>query len=372
MNYFFGKCKFFVLLFFIYYFCFIFNSYYMNRIICIVILCLWGFMAEGRAQTSLRELIDKMSDSDRKEYFENAKHYIETTYYNQLFATFFDCSTHSYVVEDLMAEDVAQCKPEILWKGGECRFLSPMEYMYCLNREYRELNADELEFTVNNINFSPEILPYSVSGFRVWADYDLEVRYQSRVLLKHRCRMYCLFPQYFVKTRIRMLQVEPLSDFAEDQPLSSIAISSEEECYNEAILWYEQKEKYLPLLRELTENGYTEVIERNTKTAEQGEGDTTKALRRLKFEKAVSDYDKRLYSSAFPVFKELAELGDSYAQNYTGLCYDYGLGITEDKTEALEWYTKAAEQGVADAQFKLGTCYFFGRGISIDCCKMVY
>lgn len=268
----------------------------MNRVINIVIICLCGVVRNSYAQTSLQELIDKMSDSDRKEYFENAKHYIETTYYNQLFATLFDYGTYAYVVEDLMAEDVVQCKPEILWKGGECRFLSPMEYLYCLNREYRELNADELEFTVSNIIFSPEILPHSVSGFCVWADYDLEVHYQSRTLLTHRCRMYCLFPKYFVKTRIRLLQVEPLGDFADGQ--SAFSISSDEKRYNEAMHWYVQKqeEKYLPVFRELAEKGYTEA----------------------EYRYGICLRNKKMFEEAVLWFEKAAIKGHAKAQNLFG------------------------------------------------------
>lgn len=323
----------------------------MNRIIHIVILCLWGFVAGVRAQTSLQELIDKMSDSDRKEYFDNARNYIEYTYYNQLFATLSNRDAYAYVVEDLMAESNVQCKPEILWKGGERRYLSPMEYMYCLNREYRELNTDELEFTVSNINFSPEIRPYSVSGFRVWADYDLEVRYQNCTLLKRRCRMYCLFPKYYVATRVRLLQVEPLKDLAMPQPVSAVAAPSDEERYNEAVHWYElkQKDMYLPIFRELAEREYTEA----------------------EWMYGVCLHDEKKFDEAVYWYRRAVKKNHAKSQNSLGYCYSFGEGVKKDSIQALVLYKKSAEQGCAQAQCNLGICYATGYGVTLDEAKAI-
>ena len=318
----------------------------MNRIIHIVILCLWGFVVGIRAQTSLQELIDKMSDSDRKEYFDNARNYIENTYYNQLFATLSNRDAYAYVVEDLMAERDVQCKPEILCKGDEQRYLTPMEYMYCLGREFRDLNTDELEFEVSNIDFSPDILPYSTLSLRVWADYDLEVRYQNRTLLKRRCRMYCLFPRYHVVTRVRLLQVEPLKDLVAPQPVSVVAVSSYEARYNKALHWYEQKrkDKYLPVFRELAEKGYTEA--------------------EWKYGHCL--HDEKKFSEAVYWYRRAVKKNHAKAQNSLGYCYNYGEGVEKDLKQAVTWYRKSAEQGNAWAQCNLGNCYLDGEGVPKD------
>ncbi len=43
--------------------------------------------------------------------------------------------------------------------------------------------------------------------------------------------------------------------------------------------------------------------------------------------------------------------------------YENGLGVSQDYTEAVNWYTKAAEQGWTDAQLNLGLMYAYGRGM---------
>ena len=62
-------------------------------------------------------------------------------------------------------------------------------------------------------------------------------------------------------------------------------------------------------------------------------------------------------------YRKAAEQGDADAQFNLGVCYEYGYGITQDSTEAVNWYRKAAEQGNADAQYNLGTCYQEGIGV---------
>jgi TPR repeat protein len=46
--------------------------------------------------------------------------------------------------------------------------------------------------------------------------------------------------------------------------------------------------------------------------------------------------------------------------------YDKGLGVTQDKDEALKWYMKAAEAGISEAQFRLGVKYDLGDGVLKD------
>jgi hypothetical protein len=60
---------------------------------------------------------------------------------------------------------------------------------------------------------------------------------------------------------------------------------------------------------------------------------------------------------------QMAEKGDSRAQNLLGLRYVSGEGVTQDEREAVRWFTKAAEQGNVSAQSKLGSIYFRGRDI---------
>ena len=51
--------------------------------------------------------------------------------------------------------------------------------------------------------------------------------------------------------------------------------------------------------------------------------------------------------------------------------YQYGYGVSQDYSKAVEWYTKAAEQGNATAQCNLGYMYQYGYGVSQDYSKAV-
>jgi putative methionine-R-sulfoxide reductase with GAF domain len=61
--------------------------------------------------------------------------------------------------------------------------------------------------------------------------------------------------------------------------------------------------------------------------------------------------------------KELADKGDSAAENAIGLRYASGDGVKQDEKEAVSWFTKAAEDGNVKAQVALGTRYWAGRGV---------
>lgn len=54
-----------------------------------------------------------------------------------------------------------------------------------------------------------------------------------------------------------------------------------------------------------------------------------------------------------------AETGNVEAQYLLGKMYDRGgLGVPENKVEALKWYRAAANQGCPDAQYELGYKYY--------------
>ena len=49
-----------------------------------------------------------------------------------------------------------------------------------------------------------------------------------------------------------------------------------------------------------------------------------------------------------------------------GYCFDNGEGVAQNKTKAVEWYTKAAEKGNSDAMYNLGYCFEFGDGVDLN------
>ena len=75
------------------------------------------------------------------------------------------------------------------------------------------------------------------------------------------------------------------------------------------------------------------------------------------------------YSSAFEIFKPLAELGDARSQAGLGSVYDLGK---QDYRQAAYWYTKSAEQGLSIAQYYLGLMYRKGDGVQQSDMKAVY
>ena len=62
--------------------------------------------------------------------------------------------------------------------------------------------------------------------------------------------------------------------------------------------------------------------------------------------------------------KQLAEKGDSAAENALGLRYASGDGVRQDEKEAAFWFARAAENGNVKAQFALATRYWAGRGVT--------
>ena len=51
------------------------------------------------------------------------------------------------------------------------------------------------------------------------------------------------------------------------------------------------------------------------------------------------------------------------AQYVTGLLYERGVGVTEDKLTALSWFQKSADIGNAKAQVRMGYAYLLGEGV---------
>ena len=72
------------------------------------------------------------------------------------------------------------------------------------------------------------------------------------------------------------------------------------------------------------------------------------------------------YTTAYRLWKPLAEQGDAGAQRYLGTMYDKGHGVARDHDAAVRWYRKAAEQGDASAQSMLAFMYYNGAGVPQD------
>lgn len=81
-------------------------------------------------------------------------------------------------------------------------------------------------------------------------------------------------------------------------------------------------------------------------------------------DKADNYYNQGNYSEAYKQCELI--LGNDRAQEVMGLLYYFGLGVTQNRAEAVKWFEKAAAQGLNVAMFNLGYCYENGEGVSRD------
>jgi Sel1 repeat len=72
------------------------------------------------------------------------------------------------------------------------------------------------------------------------------------------------------------------------------------------------------------------------------------------------------YETALSLWMPLAENGDAEAQNYLGILYSLGMGVSRDYKKSLKWYERSAKAGYADAQRNYGDMINFGRGVPKD------
>lgn len=70
--------------------------------------------------------------------------------------------------------------------------------------------------------------------------------------------------------------------------------------------------------------------------------------------------EEPMYEKAFEYYQS-AEKQNVISEGI-GLCYEYGLGVEENETEAFKYYTLAANDGYTAAKYRLGLCYKYGRG----------
>ena len=75
---------------------------------------------------------------------------------------------------------------------------------------------------------------------------------------------------------------------------------------------------------------------------------------------------QRTERETFLQYKAKATKGNGVAQKNLANCYFAGQGVTQDYSEAVNWYRKAAEQNVSGAQVQLGYCYENGKGVEKD------
>lgn len=64
---------------------------------------------------------------------------------------------------------------------------------------------------------------------------------------------------------------------------------------------------------------------------------------------------------AFAYFKKAAE--QEWYSEGLGICYELGIGVEENETEAFKYYTLAADSGNVTSMYRIGLCYYNGVGV---------
>ena len=80
----------------------------------------------------------------------------------------------------------------------------------------------------------------------------------------------------------------------------------------------------------------------------------------------VAAFQSGEYENALELWIPRAQKGDVEAQNYLGIQYTLGLGVTKNYKEAVKWYEQAAKAGLPDAQRNFGDMFHYGRGVPQD------
>ena len=335
---------------------------------------------------------DNLPQEDRDEFFKNARHYIQDSYYYGIAEAISNADVHEGLIEFLMAGEESRYQPELLLEPGQQRYLTPAQYLERIRQDFSEIDSDDLEFIVDNFSFDNRVVenPENTLNCFIQVEYDLTVKRIETILLKRRCRMCCLFPDPLIKRNVKTMQIEPLEDIyiaSEIFPVSETQLqASDETRFQEARTWYFQglTERYLPVFQELANKGYaaaqyylgycyysgkgvtqdyTEAVKWYRKAAERR---NTNAQFNLGYCYQSGKGVPQNETKAVEWYRKAAEGGNTNAQFILGYYYQSGKGVPQNETKAVEWYRKAAEGGNTKAQCNLGNCYYWGYGVTLD------
>lgn len=83
-------------------------------------------------------------------------------------------------------------------------------------------------------------------------------------------------------------------------------------------------------------------------------------------------YLKGEFNSAYEIWHELANDGDSDSQAWIGAMYANGDGRTASNEKSFEWYLKAAKKGHAMAAANVGAALYMGNGVKKNIKDAIY
>ena len=365
----------------------------MKHIISILFLLVCSLGCSYAQTSPWEKAYNDLPRKERDEYYENAHHFLQNIYYDQITAAIEDVEIHPFITEELIDREEAETvryQPEFVLERGKQRILTFSQYLLEASNTFQG-KSDGLEFVVSNI------------------------------------------PEAQYKKRIRLMQIEPLEDGVvistktqEAQHTHQTNILTELEkgtkeaiptnnILEEAIHFYNKEEydKAFSMFQTLANQqdsvaqyylglcyyegqgiaqDFFEAEKWFKKSANQGYGMAQSKLDALnyimptasfigssweslwsyepapidKYLQAYRLYNNYKYTEAFSEFKELAESGLDDAQCQLGECYNLGHGVKKNDKNAAYWYQKAAQGGNVTAQYKLAYCYEYGIGVDGD------
>lgn len=89
------------------------------------------------------------------------------------------------------------------------------------------------------------------------------------------------------------------------------------------------------------------------------------------FETAYGNNDSPYIKTAFELYSEAANLGNTQAYADIACCYDYGHYVSVDKAKAREWWTKLANTGDGPSCYFVAQYYARGEGVEQDTQKAI-
>lgn len=285
----------------------------------------------------------------RPKYRTQAEQFLRTYYSGLLFNVDNAVIKDSYI-ERNMLYDKHNYKPEFIFTiPKKLQFLTPDQYMQELDKNFQQYDTDLLTFEIDRVAVSEDIYKRDMSSVYVTVDYDLLLKEEERILMKRRCRAYCLFPNALVYVEVKLMQVEPIQDIITYEE-RNLGVDEQDVLYKKASQLFEQKkyDESLDLIRKLAAQGHAESQGHLAYCYQTGEG----VLKNLK--------------TAFQYHKLAAENGYKESQYNLGYCYQHGIGIEKNPFKAYHWYGIAAKEGLKEAQYLYGTCHQFGIGTQVD------
>ena len=123
-------------------------------------------------------------------------------------------------------------------------------------------------------------------------------------------------------------------------------------------MWIKTKKNFFSIFIILVLSSFFSVACSNSTNTEKLQNNSNQQEVDALFKKAQNLFDQDKNDDAYKIFKQLADQGDTKAQNALGNGYQHGFWGEVDLEKAKYWYHKAADQNYAGGIHNLGMLEF--------------